>query len=99
MDGTDKIKLTVSESRIKLHVFEPSQRTIYSIVGKSKEYWVDPDGEYCSCNGYHYTPQDGKKTCYHLDAVRLAASQNKIEVVRFSDSEFSEFIDGLISDL
>ena len=38
-----KIDSVISEKRIKLHIFEPSQRKIWTIVGKEKEYWLYPE--------------------------------------------------------
>ena len=38
-----KIDSLLSEKRIKLHIFEPSDRKIWTVVGTDKEYWFDPD--------------------------------------------------------
>ncbi len=37
----EKIDSVISENRVKLHIFEPSQRKIWTVVGKEKEYWLD----------------------------------------------------------
>ncbi|RMW38674.1 MAG: hypothetical protein EA446_04575 [Nitrosopumilus sp.] len=95
----DRIESLVSEKRVKLHVFEPSQRKIWTVVGKGEEHWVDPTGLYCSCPGFYFGKLNGKKTCYHLDSVKLAQAENKVEKIIFSDDEFSDFLSGLLSDL
>ncbi len=95
----DRVESLVSEKRVKLHVFEPSQKEIWTVVGKGKEHWLDPDGIYCSCPGYYFGKLSGKNSCYHLESVLLAKKENKFEKVIFSDEEYSEFIAGLISDL
>ena len=95
----DRIESLVSEKRVKLHVFEPSQREIWTVVGKGKEHWLDPDGEYCSCPGYYFGKLSGKKSCYHLESVVLAKKENKFEKVIFSDDEYVEFLASLIPDL
>jgi len=95
----DRIELLVSEKRVKLHLFEPSQRKIWTVVGKDEEYWVDPDGSFCSCPGFYFGQLNGKISCYHLDSAQLAKRENKIEQVIFSDDEFSDFLFSLISDL
>ena len=41
---SDRIELLVSEKRVKLHLFEPSQRKIWTVVGTGEEYWIDLDG-------------------------------------------------------
>ena len=95
----DRVEVLVSEKRVKLHVFEPSRRKIWTVVGKGEEHWIDPDGCYCSCPSFYFGQLNGKKTCYHLDSVKLAQKENKIEKIIFSDDEFIDFLSGLISDL
>ncbi len=89
-----KIDSLLSEKRIKLHIFEPSDRRIWTVVGADKEYWFDPDLDFCSCPGYYYNNE-----CYHLDNFSLAMSQNQIESITFSDDEYESFIGSLLSEL
>jgi len=96
---SERIESIVSEKRVKLHLFEPSQKKIWTVVGKSKEHWIDPDAEYCSCLGYYFGRLNGKTTCYHLESAYLAKKENKIETIRFSDEEYDDFLSGLIFDL
>jgi len=96
---SERIESVVSEKRVKLHIFEPSKRKIWTVVGKGKEYWLDPDAEYCSCNGYYFGRLNEKTTCYHLESVYLAKQENKVETIVFSDDEYDDFLSGLISDL
>ena len=96
---SDRIEVLVSEKRVNLHIFEPTQRKIWTVVGKGEEHWVDPDANYCSCPGFYFGKLNGKTICYHLESVELAKKENKIEQIIFSDDEFSDFLFGLISDL
>jgi predicted nucleic acid-binding Zn finger protein len=89
-----KIDSLLSEKRIKLHIFEPSDRRIWTVVGTDKEYWFDPDLDFCSCPGYYFNNE-----CYHLDNFSLAMSQNQIESITFSDDEYGSFIGSLLSEL
>ncbi len=95
----DKIQSTVSEKRVKLHIFEPSNRKIWTIVGKGKEHWLDPDMDYCSCPGFYFGNISGNKECYHLESVKIAKKENQVETIKFSDDEFSDFVSGLILDI
>lgn len=99
MNDTDRIREVVSSNRVKLHVFEPSQRKIWTVVGKSKEHWLDPDIEFCSCQSYYFGKLNGKDTCYHLDSIFLAKKEGKFETIRFSDEEYYDFISGIVGDL
>ena len=98
-ESSDRVESLVSEKRVKLHVFEPSQREIWTVVGKGKEHWLDPESEFCSCPGYYFGRLSGKKSCYHLESVLLAKKENKLEKIVFSDEEYVKFLAGLISDL
>jgi len=89
-----KIDSLLSEKRIKLHVFEPSDRKVWTVVGADKEYWFDPDLDFCSCPGYYFNNE-----CYLLDNFPLAMSQNQIESTTFSDDEYGSFIGSLLSEL
>jgi len=95
----DRVQSLVSERRVKLHIFEPTQRKIWTVVGKGEEHWIDPDCNYCSCPGFYFGKLNGKMTCYHLESAQLARNENKVEEIIFSDDEFSDFLRGLISDL
>ncbi len=89
-----KINSILSEKRIKLHLFEPSNRKIWTVVGAEKEYWLEPDLDFCSCPGYYFSNK-----CYHLDFFPLARAKNQIELTTFSDDEYMSFISSLLSDL
>ncbi|MDE1725501.1 MAG: hypothetical protein KGH76_06360 [Thaumarchaeota archaeon] len=93
------VDLVVSLNGVKLHRFEPSNREIWTVVGKENEHWLDPDLEYCSCENYYYDAMEKGKQCYHMKAVRAAKEQNKVEIVRFEDSEFPNFMYALVQDL
>jgi predicted nucleic acid-binding Zn finger protein len=89
-----KINSLLSEKSIKLHLFEPSNMKVWTVVGMDKEYWFDPDLDFCSCPGYYFNNE-----CYHLDFFPLARSKNQVEVTTFSDDEYESFIGGLLSEL
>ena len=94
-----KLASVVSGKGIKLHYFEPSQRKIQTVVGKENEHWLDPELGFCSCEDYFFNTLNGGKQCYHLESVKIAKEQNKVEIIRFSDDEFENFVSALISDL
>jgi len=99
MKQDDKINSVISEKRIKLHVFEPSGRKIWTVVGKGKEHWLDPDLNFCSCENYYFNTLNGGKECYHLEATKIAKTKNQVNTVTFSDEEYTNFMKALISDL
>ena len=98
-DSSDKINSVVSQKRVKLHLFEPSHRKIWTVVGMGEEYWLDPDLEYCSCPGFYFGKLNRKNGCYHLNSLKIAKKNNQFETITFSDDEYEDFITGLILDL
>ncbi len=99
MKGHGDIDSIVSGKGVKLHYFEPSGRKIWTVVGKENEHWLDPELGFCSCEDYYYKTLGTGGECYHLQAVRAAKEQDKVETVRFSDSEFESFVSALVKDL
>ena len=95
----DKIRSVLSEKRVKLHHFIPSNRKIWTIVGKEKEHWIDPDSNFCSCAGFYFEMLKNKKPCYHINSVQIAKQEKKIDVIKFSDEEFDDFISSVLTDL
>jgi predicted nucleic acid-binding Zn finger protein len=99
MEKTKKTDVMISEKRVKLHIFEPSKRQIWTVVGVGEEHWLAPEFDFCSCRGYYFGKLKGKKSCYHLEAIKMAREKNDVEIVGFSDEEYSNFLHGLISEL
>ena len=95
----EKINSIVDQRRVKLHRFNPSKREIWTIVGKAKEQWIDPDSKFCSCSGYYFGMIKNKSPCYHLDSILKAKKENKFEIIEFMDDEYESFISGIVSDL
>ena len=96
---SEKIDSVISEKRIKLHHFLPSDRKIWTVVGKEKEHWLDPQLEFCSCSGFYFGMLKNKKPCYHIESIAIAIKEGEYETIKFSDDEFENFIVGVINDL
>lgn len=93
------VESIVSSSGVKLHLFEPSNRKIWTVVGKENEHWLDLDLTYCSCEDYYYNAMEKGGQCYHLKAIKSAQEQDKVEIVHFSDFEFDSFMTALVDDV
>ena len=95
----ERIDSIVDERRVKLHLFNPSKREIWTVVGKAKEHWIDPISKFCSCSGYYFGMIKNKTPCYHLESISKAKKENKFEIIEFIDDEYESFISGIVSDL
>ncbi|MEO9365437.1 MULTISPECIES: hypothetical protein [Candidatus Nitrosocaldus] len=88
---------------VKLHVFMPSNRRIWTVVGNRHEYWIRPP-DYCTCKDYYFRARavaieergEGKASCYHLKAVEIAEVREMVDEVHFNDDEYDGFIRALI---
>ncbi len=92
-----KIDDLLKGKTIKMHLFLPSNRRIFTIVS-NEEYWLDLKINFCSCKGYYYKYMRSNEQCYHLKALSIADEQD-MEIIKFDDEEYNSFLYALIRDL
>lgn len=98
--AADRALSIASAGRVKVHRFEPSGRSITTVVGRGDEHWVDPDMRFCSCRAFYFAmTRGGDPSCYHIKSARVASDSGKAEVVVFADEEFDDFVRGLVPEL
>lgn len=85
---------------VKRHVFLPSGRQIYTVVGSNADEFIDPEKSYCTCESYFYGVL-GKKLdqCYHILSYKIARESSLIKEIRFDDEEYDIFMRLLASDV
>lgn len=84
---------------VKKHVFLPTGRSIFSVVGSSSDEFIDPDKSFCSCESYFYSVLSAKSEyCYHLLAYKIANESGLVKEVRFDDEEYDDFLRLLAGD-
>ena len=77
----------VKERRVKKYIFKPSERTVWIVVGRRRDYLVMPAANFCSCDDFYYNVMDEKAyLCYHLIAQRLAESLGLYDTIEEEDS-------------
>lgn len=85
---------------VKKHVFLPSGRHVYTVVGSNADEFVEPAKPFCSCESYFYGVMSSKvKLCYHILSYKIAEESGLIEEVRFDDEEYDSFMRLLASDV
>lgn len=85
---------------VKKHVFLPSGRHIFTVVGSNADEFIDPAKSFCSCESYFYTVMSSKaKHCYHLLAHKIATEAGLLREVSFDDDEYDAFMKLLASDV
>jgi len=85
---------------VKSHIFLPSGRRVWTVVGSNADEFIDPDESYCTCESYFYGVLGNKiPLCYHILSYRMAARSGLVREVRFDDEEYDVFMRLLASDV
>jgi predicted nucleic acid-binding Zn finger protein len=85
---------------VKEHRFLPSRRSVYTVVGRQGDEFIDPERSYCSCSDYFFRVLRGKgQTCYHLLSYKMASELGLVDVVTFSDVEYGEVFATIVGDV
>ena len=85
---------------VKRHIFLPSGRYIYTVVGRNGDEFVDPDRPYCSCESYFFGVLSSKvKYCYHILSYKIAEASELVQEIRFDDEEYDIFMRLLVLDI
>lgn len=85
---------------VKRHTFLPSGRSIFTVVGRNAEEFIDPKKSFCSCESYFYGVLSAKtKSCYHILSYKIADESGLVEEVRFDDEEYDAFFKLLAFDV
>jgi predicted nucleic acid-binding Zn finger protein len=80
---------TALEGCVTRHVFDPSERIVWTVRGKRMDYLVIDD-LYCSCDDFYLNVVIRRKSasCYHLLAKMLAEALETYESVKSHDDRY-----------
>jgi predicted nucleic acid-binding Zn finger protein len=93
-----RIEETVNLGSVKLHLFSPSGREIWTVVGKDDEHWADPELQFCTCKHYYYKSMSNHQMCYHIKSIEQAKQYHKFVRTDFNDAEYNTFLKVLFLD-
>jgi len=83
------------ENRVKKYIFKPSNRVVWVVVGKGRDYLLMTKAEFCTCDDFYFRVLDRQiHMCYHLVAQRLAEASGSYETVEADD----ELYDSLMNE-
>ena len=78
--------------RIKKYVFMPSNRIVWIVVGKERDYLVMPAADFCSCDDFYFRVMDKEiHLCYHLIAQKMAEALKWYDLFE-EDDELYDFL-------
>jgi predicted nucleic acid-binding Zn finger protein len=63
----------LKENRVKKYTFKPSNRVVWIVVGRERDYLIMAEADFCSCDDFYFRVLDKKiHLCYHLLAQKIA---------------------------
>ncbi len=76
----------LKENRVKKYVFKPSNRVVWIVIGRERDYLVMAEAEFCTCDDFYFRVLDKKvHLCYHLIAQKIASNLRWFEIIDESD--------------
>ncbi|MEM1994607.1 MAG: hypothetical protein QXW32_03915 [Nitrososphaerales archaeon] len=95
-----KVDEVVASGRVKRHIFKPSGRELWTVVGSRIDHYIDLEQPYCSCKDFYYHMiRSSNRTCYHIEAARLAKQTNRYTETTLNDEEYQQILVAIIKDL
>jgi len=74
---------------VRKYVFRPSNRVVWTVLGRRSEYEILPTVSFCSCDDFFFNVLQGKVfLCYHLLAQRLAVALDGVEELEKPDDAY-----------
>lgn len=69
----EKALEAVNGKRVKKYAFRPSNRVVWIVVGKERDYLIMPAADFCTCDDFYFRVMDRQiHLCYHLIAQKIA---------------------------
>lgn len=93
-----RIDDVIASNSIKKMLFTPSGRSVWVVIGKYNEYWVDLELEFCTCKDFYFKTLSHGSACYHLKSIRKAIEENLFETIIFDDKEYLQLLQALMED-
>lgn len=85
----------IADKRVKKYVFKPSNRVVWIVVGKGRDYLIMPTVDFCTCNDFYFRVMNRQiHLCYHLIGQKLAEALERYD----SYEEDDELYDALMKD-
>lgn len=82
----EKALEAVEGKRVKKYTFKPSNRVVWIVVGKERDYLIMPTVDFCTCDDFYFRAMDRQiHLCYHLIAQKLADAMGYYDVYEEDD--------------
>jgi len=79
----------VKDRSVNKYVFFPSRRVVWTVKGRSGEYQVMPETNFCNCNDFFFRVMGFKRqVCYHIIAQKIADNLKRYNEFKLRDSDY-----------
>jgi predicted nucleic acid-binding Zn finger protein len=87
----------IKTGKVTAHVFQPSGRKLWTVMGSHGEYVILPNAKFCNCDDFYFqiTKKLNIHVCYHLIAQRIASMLGVHEKVEHSDRSYAQLLEKL----
>ena len=81
------------EGRIKKYVFKPSNRVVWIVVGKKRDYLIIAAADFCMCDDFYFRVLDQRiHLCYHLVAQKIAEALKWYDKIEEHDELYNSLM-------
>jgi len=83
----------LKEGRIKKYVFKPSNRIVWIVVGKERDYLIIASADFCMCDDFYFRVLDQQiHLCYHLIAQKIAEALDWFDKIEERDELYNSLM-------
>ena len=88
-DKVERALKVLEDSHVKQYIFKPSNREVWIVVGRTRDYQVIPR-LYCMCDDFYLNVviRRSDPLCYHLLAQMLSEATNKFDAIEEGDEKY-----------
>ncbi len=83
----------LKESRVKKYTFKPSNRVVWIVVGRERDYLIVAEADFCMCDDFYFRVLDKKiHLCYHLIAQKVARNLGWFDPIEETDELYASLM-------
>jgi predicted nucleic acid-binding Zn finger protein len=83
----------LKESRVKKYTFRPSNRNVWIVVGRERDYLIMAEAEFCTCDDFYFRVLDKKiHLCYHLIAQKISRNLGWFDAIEEADDLYQSLM-------
>ena len=84
----------LKENRVKKYTFKPSNRVVWIVIGRERDYLIMAEADFCTCDDFYFRVLDKKvHLCYHLLAQKIARNLGWIDAIEENDEIYQCLMD------